>query len=180
MEIDSVVVKHLVDPIGAGDGGLRHLKPQRKQLLLRPAAARQRSRRGQLDLDPGFDQQGDQQQNRGLQPQPWLTPPRGDRQRWNGGGGTAPSSSEPPPRRPSTSCAIETDAHRPGRPWLRALGVRPSGIRGCSGSNLANQHCTHPNRWMSHAQGDQGLIEQQLAGGDSADCSGPRKCPTIW
>jgi hypothetical protein len=62
------------------------------------------------------------------QREPCLTAPQGEPKHWNGGGGTAPSSSAPPPRRPSISCAIETDARRPGRPWWRALDDRPSGL----------------------------------------------------
>ena len=54
-----------------------------------------------------------------------VTSPHGDQQRWNDGGGNAPSSSALPPRRPAISCAIETDAHRQGRPWWRARGDRP-------------------------------------------------------
>jgi hypothetical protein len=72
----------------------------------------------------------------------WLTSPHWDQQHWNGGGGNAPSSSALPPRRPAISCAIETDAHRQGRLWWRALSDRPFGIRCWSDSNLADQRCT--------------------------------------
>ena len=73
----------------------------------------------------------------GSEREPWLTPLQGDRSRWSGGGGTAPSSSAPPPRRPSISCAIETAAHRPGRPWWRAQGDGPQTAQRRSGTQSA-------------------------------------------
>jgi len=81
------------------------------------------------------------------QRQPWLTSTQGDRQRWNGGGANALSIRAPPPRRPSISCAIELDDHRPGRPQFHpgALG----GILLIVGGGLASagstsHHVFHP------------------------------------
>ena len=52
------------------------------------------------------------------------------------GGGTAPSSSARRPRPPSTSCATQRAARRPGRSWWRARGDRPSAIQGLSGFSI--------------------------------------------
>ena len=52
------------------------------------------------------------------------------------GGGTAPSSNARRPRPPSTSCATQRAARRPGRSWWRARGNRPSAIQGLSGFSI--------------------------------------------